>query len=212
MPSHNFIDITGEKFNRLTVLKREENKGTRAYWLCKCDCGNEIITDGKRLRSGYTKSCGCLQKEKAFFNNKFKHGLADTRLSNIYFKMKSRCTNSHSKRYKDYGGRGITICDEWMKESKNFFEWAINNGYKKDLTLERINNEKGYSPDNCKWATYQDQANNTRRNHLVTIDGESHTIAEWSRITNISYSTIRARIRRGYKGKDLISSNKVKKE
>lgn len=164
------IDLTGQKFGRLTVIQRvakpKERKSKEAFWLCKCDCGNERIVSGYEIRSGNTKSCGCYHKDLASQVHK-KHGYCGTRLYRIYYKMKERCYKPSNDNYKYYGGLGITICDEWLNDFSTFAMWSIENGYGENLTIDRKDNTKGYSPDNCRWITIQEQQRNRRKRGTV---------------------------------------------
>ena len=131
-------------------------------------------------------------------NPNYKHGLRKHRLYRIWSNMKNRCYNPNTRSYERYGGRGITVCDEWKNDFMSFYNWSIANGYRDDLTLDRSNNDGNYTPENCRWATQKQQHNNTSLNKVITIEGVSHTMAEWCEITGINYSTARDRINRGH--------------
>ena len=192
-----FKDLTGEKYGRLTVLNREPNGKTHnTRWKCQCECGNIVIVFGFSLKSKDTQSCGCLHKEKST-----KHNMYGTRIYSILDGMKSRCYNKNSKRYKNYGGRGIRICDKWLDKEKgfiNFYNWALKNGYRDDLTIDRIDVNGNYEPSNCRWITNSEQQNNKRNNHYILYNNEKHTLAEWSKIYKINESTLDSRIRNGW--------------
>lgn len=200
------IDLTGQKFGRLTVLEMSTNQTDGdVVWKCRCDCGNYSEVVAGHLKSGHTKSCGCLVKETT--SKVFKtHGMTETRLYRIYKKMYRRCYCSQTKWYENYGGRGITICQEWLGKSGfvNFAKWALSNGYADNLSIDRKDNNKGYSPDNCRWATAKEQANNTRSTVFLTYKGETKPASEWSEITGISQDTLTGRKRRGWTDKDCI--------
>lgn len=156
-------DLTGKKFGKLTIIKYYgSNKNGRALWLCKCECGNYKIILGNSLLSKSTLSCGCYNKESA--SKRFtKHNFSNTKLYKVWQGMKTRCYNPKFIYYRNYGGRGITICDEWLNNFKNFYNWAINNGYKEGLTIDRINNDGIYEPSNCRWITRAEQNRNQRK-------------------------------------------------
>lgn len=191
------IDLTGKRYNRLTVIAvNGKDKNGHPLWECCCDCGNTCFVTGSRLRSGNTGSCGCLHSEQLTERNT-KHGKSGSHIYKIYKDMKSRCQNTKNKEYKNYGDRGIKVCNEWLVESgfENFYKWAMENGYKEDLTIDRIDVNGNYEPGNCRWATQKEQQNNKRNNHKIELNGEIHTIAEWSEITGIKQSMIEARLR-----------------
>lgn len=170
------------------IYKLHNTKGNK--WLCVCDCGNLTETRYSYLTSGHTKSCGCLH---------FKTGITvPKRLRYVYDSILTRCYNQNSKKYKDYGERGIAVCDEWLHDRRNFYEWAINNGYKDTLTIDRINVNGNYEPSNCRWATAKQQANNKRTCRYITINGKTNTFKEWCNINNIPYKTAQYRV---YKAK-----------
>lgn len=155
-------DLSGQRFGRLTVIKRAgSNNDGRARWLCVCDCGNIDIKLGKLLLNGHCRSCGCGEYENRV-SNCTSHRLSNTRLYVIWRGMKQRCYYLKHKDYHNYGGRGVTVCDEWKNDFKTFYEWAISQGYNDDLTLDRIDVNGNYEPTNCRWATWSEQRLNQR--------------------------------------------------
>lgn len=191
------IDLSGQRFGRLTVIKKAESSKGKTKWHCKCDCGRETTVFGCNLKKGVAKSCGCLRNE-ATSERRTSHGQRWTRLYNIWEQMKGRCTRPAHPFYRLYGGRGITVCDEWRDSFKVFHDWAMANGYAENLTIDRIDTNGNYCPENCRWADLVTQANNTSRNHLLAYNGEVHTLAEWSKLTGINYMSLKTRIRRGW--------------
>lgn len=185
-------DLTGKRFGKLVVIGQDTKQ---YYWLCKCDCGNTTSVNGAKLNNGHTKSCGCLVAE-TFEKYRTKHNGKHTRLYRIWCAMKDRCYGSGENNTKNYSERGITVCDEWKNDFVAFRDWAIANGYRNDLTLDRKNNDDGYFPGNCRWVTMIEQANNKRSNHFIIYDGEMMTMAQLARKTGINYSTLRSRINR----------------
>lgn len=196
------IDLTGQRFGRLTVISFAGwTTDRRAKWLCRCDCGKWHIVRGSHLRSGNVQSCGCYRKEVlvSCLRQRIEDadGHSKTRLYVIWQGMRMRCYNPSNGQYKRYGGRGIGICTDWNNWD-NFYKWAIENGYSDDLTIDRIDVDGDYSPENCRWVDYTVQANNTTRNVRYTFDGENHTISEWVRLKGISQSALRSRLRSGW--------------
>ena len=191
------IDLTGHRFGRLVVVKKQGVKGGRPAWLCKCDCGSEVTVRGNDLRRGATQSCGCLHRDQLIERNTT-HGLCGNRLYNIWGCMVQRCYNSNTPCYNLYGGRGITICDEWRNDFKSFYDWAMAHGYEDNLTIDRIDNDKGYSPENCRWITIKEQGNNRSTNRRLEYNGERHTISEWGELLGIDSEIISSRLRRGW--------------
>jgi hypothetical protein len=192
------VDLTGQKFNRLLVIKRAKkvDSGGRAFWECVCDCGNFVIAEGYGLKSGGVKQCHfCKIKQISIKNTT--HGCSPTRLYNIWTNMKTRCSNPNYEMFNSYGGKGISLCSEW-ESFENFKLWSLSHGYNEKLTIDRIDNSNGYNPDNCKWSTMKQQQNNRTNNHLVKFNGEILTLKQWSEKLNISYPTLLGRFYRGW--------------
>lgn len=203
-------DLTGQKFNRLFVISRCDNyispQGkTIVRWLCRCDCGNEVKVSTSSLIKNKTKSCGCFNRENIIKRN-LKHNLSKTRLYKIWQGMKKRCYNVNSKTYKNYGGRGIIICQDWLNDFANFYDWAVNNGYTNNLSIDRINVNGNYEPSNCRWITNKEQSNNKRNNHYITFDKETHTMAEWAKIYNINYKLLFSRLKKGWDFEKILNT------
>jgi len=190
------IDLTGRRFGRLLVLERAGERFTaggskRKLWKCQCDCGNTTVATTQDLRKGDTRSCGCLHLETlAEMQYKSTHGESCTRLYRIWMAMRKRCNNPASQDYADYGGRGICVCSEWDSDYLSFREWARTNGYNDTLSIDRVNVNGDYSPENCRWVDQKMQCNNRRNNIVIDLDGVQRTIAEWADITGLKYSTI----------------------
>lgn len=191
-------NLTGKKFNKLTVVEFSHKQGNRIYWKCLCNCGNEYTTRADSLKSGHAKSCGC-HKRESLKNcpRHIIHGERNSRLYRIWTEIFTRCNNTRNANYKNYGARGITICDEW-KDFQTFYDWAISNGYSDGLTVDRIDNDKGYSPDNCRWATIKEQCNNRRTNRVYELNGEKLNIAQIAEKYNLDYQLIWGRLRKGW--------------
>ena len=198
-------NLTGLRFGRLTVIERADDNvcksGYRtAMWRCVCDCGNEVVVRGKSLSGGVTKSCGCLARDVVASKAK-KHGGFGTRLYAIWNSMRQRCNNNNHHSFLNYGGRGITICDEW-NDYAVFREWAHKSGYDESsprgmCTLDRIDVNDSYNPDNCRWVDMRVQSNNKRQTLTYTLNGVTHSLTEWSDITGIKYQTLWKRYKAG---------------
>lgn len=193
-----FKDITGQRFGRLTVIRflpRAERENPRRTWLCRCDCGNECQVSAGKLTIGHTTSCGCAVVDHiANVNKKYAH--RDRRLYQVWRAMLQRCYDKNGREYHNYGGRGIEVCESWRDDGFDaFYEWATSNGYKPGLTIDRIDTDGGYSPENCRWISNERQQNNKRTNTVLTYHGETHSMKDWSRILGISYSTIRYHVK-----------------
>lgn len=200
------IDLTGQRFGMLTVIEETSPHITsggskQRQWVCHCDCGNRTITTTQNLRSGDTRSCGCYEKRSKKENATI-HGESRTKLHNIWKAMRKRCRNENSSDYKYYGGKGVSVCDDW-NDYASFRNWALSNGFKDGLTIDRIDSSCGYSPENCRWISIKEQSNNRTNNRRFTHNGENHTIAEWSEITHIPYHTLYMRL---YHGKTIDES------
>ena len=193
-------DLTGQRFGRFVVIERGEDKLrsnglVRPRWLCRCDCGAVRLVLGDSLRSGKSKSCGCLKDDVAKLTHTT-HNLSNHPLYKIWYDMKRRCTNVNTSRYCDYGGRGIQVCSSWDTDFLSFYEWSYANGYKPGLQIDRIDNDGNYCPENCRWSTQMEQANNTRKNVRWTYNGKTQTIAQWASELGMNPITLRDRVNR----------------
>lgn len=199
----NRINLIGQKFGRLTVISFHETESGDTFFNCKCDCGKDVVVRGQDLKRGSTKSCGCLKKE--FVPSNKTHGMSKTRLFKIWSGMRQRCNNKNNPKYKVYGGRGITVCDEW-NDFSNFMNWSYKNGYNDTLTIDRIDPNGNYCPSNCRWSTLKEQANNTRSTVFLTYKGEKKPASEWSKITGIPQDTLTKRKRNGWSDEECIKT------
>lgn len=186
--------MQGQKFGRLTVIERVENNSrNKPQWLCSCECGNTCVVSSELLKRGAVKSCGCAVKDGS---HRRTHGGCGTRLYQIWKNMKNRCYNPKIREYQYYGYRGITICESWLNSFESFRDWAVNNGYKDNLSIDRIDVNGNYEPSNCRWATKTEQLNNTRRNKLLTYNGRTMTVTKWAEELGISVTTLWSRLYR----------------
>jgi hypothetical protein len=191
------IDLRGKKFGRLTVISVfGKTKSFNTIWLCKCDCGKEVTVINTNLTRGNSKSCGCVNIEKICERNTT-HGMTGTPLYKVWVSMRNRCNTKSCSTYKYYGGRGIKICNEWQ-EFNNFYNWALKNGFKEELTLDRKNNNGNYEPSNCRWVTQLMQSNNKRNNRYLTINGMTASLADICRLYNAKYKLVWKRLKAGW--------------
>ena len=207
------IDMTGWVMSehgvpdsRWKVIERSKSlDGKNSFWLCECSCDNHTrkIIARHSLVSGNSKSCGCLSAEETS-KRVSTHKMSGSRLHNIWKSMKERCYNINHDQYKDYGGRGISICEEWKDDFISFYNWAISNGYSDNLTIDRVDNNKNYCPENCKWSTRKEQNNNQRTNHLLTYNNKTQTMAQWAEEIGLNPRTLQTRISRGWNVQDAL--------
>lgn len=202
------LSLGSERFGRLVATQKKKilkGNRNRTYWECVCDCGSVVDIRQDQLKSGTTRSCGCLKIDQDRKNlDQRTHGDSGERLYKIWLGMKARCNNPNVECYPRYGGRGIKVCDSWNEDYTIFKEWALKNGYSDDLTIDRIDNLGDYGPENCRWATNKEQANNRRTTNKVEHKGETMSLMELSEKTGASYSALKVRYRQGKRGKELL--------
>lgn len=201
--------MIGMKFSRLIVLAQVDNPKSRSIsYECFCECGNRKVVTKYNLLNKMVKSCGCLHDEMT--SKRFTtHGLSKSPTYTVWANMKSRCYRANHPQYNDYGGRGITVCESWINSFENFLSDIGEKPF--GLSLDRIDNNKGYSKENCRWASLKVQNRNKRENNILTIGSESKCIAEWSEISNLSEDLIRQRVNLGWSAQDAISIPKMKR-
>lgn len=189
------IDLTGTRFGRLTPLKRDGTCRAGAMWLCECKCGNRTIVATNNLRNGHTISCGCLRSANLASGLRTTHGMRDTPEYEIWASMRSRCTNPNVRVFKNYGGRGISVCERW----NSFQNFYADMGQRPiGMTIDRIDNDQGYSKENCRWASLEQQQNNTRRNRFLTHNSKTMTLQQWAREIGIPRERIKHRLNLGW--------------
>lgn len=201
-------DITGQRFGRLVALGPVvERKGGQIMWLCRCDCGNLTTIRSQGIRSGRTQSCGCFHRELVTRLGTT-HGLTDNPLRTIWSDIIKRCTNPNATNYKNYGGRGISICDEWRHDFQAFFDHVTQLPHcgEKGYSIDRIDNDGNYEPNNVRFATKYEQSHNSRRSTLITYNGETKCIADWARSVGMKPSMLSGRLRRNMSIKDALST------
>lgn len=196
MPHGNFIDITDQEFGRLTALKQIENKNGRVFWECQCKCGNIVPVHSGDLRSGHTKSCGCLSREITV-KRLLTHGMRHTPEYNVWTLMLRRCRNPNDEAFKNYGGRGIKVCDEWEHNFMAFYDYVGKRPSSKH-TIDRINNDGNYEPGNVRWATRYEQNNNSRKNRKITIHEWTMNLGQWANFVGKNRQTIFSRLQKGW--------------
>ena len=192
------IDITGKDYGFLHVNfydVEESRKRRKSIWNCTCVCGNTAYCESYSLRNGNTVSCGCRRTDRPHTT----HGKTHDPVYRIWQGMKERCFNENSARYPYYGGRGITVCSEWKNDFSAFYKWAMENGYEHGLSLDRIDNNGNYCPNNCRWASRSTQARNKRVTIMVTVNGDTKSLSDWSDITGVNVDALRERYRKGVK-------------
>lgn len=189
-------NLSGKVFGRLTVTSEFTRRSKQTYWLCRCECGTEKLIYSGSLKRGITTSCGCYQREVTAQVGAAtkRHGLHGHPLYNLFMKLRDRCENPNNPAYKNYGGRGIACLFFGPVE---FIEWAEANGYRAGLSIDRIDNDGPYSPENCRWASSKQQCRNTRRNRIVEHGGEALCVAEWAERQNLTLNAVYGRVRKG---------------
>ena len=203
------IDLTGQRFGRLTALKMERRRqpsgGLKIYWQCRCDCGSERTVSRSNLRAGATKSCGCLQRERVAAQATT-HGLTEHPLFNVRYGMINRCHNPNDLAYKNYGERGITVCAEWREDFQAFYDWALSVGWEQGLQIDRIDNNRGYDADNCRFVTATVNNRNRRSTVFVEYRGERLAAAEFweaqQHIAVVNKTNFYERLKKGWSAED----------
>lgn len=185
----NFKDLSDKKFGYLTALSVEKTKNKHTYWLCQCACENMRVLQTHQLTSGKVTSCGCMNRK----SQKSTVISANKRLYSVYSQMIARCYNPKATSYPYYGAKGITVCSSWRKNFDSFLRWSMKNGYNDFLSIDRIDNTKGYSPSNCRWIPLSEQFTNRTNNVFYTHNGETHTMSEWCKILGFSYELAKKR-------------------
>ena len=196
----------GTRSHKLVTTGKSKKRNNHSYVEVVCDCGTTKYIKFSHFKDGSTKSCGCLIREFGLSRKT----ISNRRLYDIYHSMLARCNNLKTSNYEDYGGRGIKVCEEWSN-FKNFETWSLNNGYSDDLSIDRIDNDGNYSPENCRWADKITQANNTRTNKFVEYKGETKTIAEWCRELGLPPARTYARLRKGWSAEKAFETENLRK-
>lgn len=198
------LNLINKKFGRLTVVDLAYIKNQSTFWSCLCDCGKVVIKKASYLTTGDTRSCGCLKSEELSKRNS-KHNLYKHPIYNVWKNMKNRCYRINNKQYSNYGGRGITVCEEWKKDFLSFFTWANENGYKNNLTIDRIDVDGNYCPENCRFIPLSEQQKNKRNTIIIEYMNMKYTISEFSQLTSKSYDSIYRKIQKGMSPEEIIN-------
>lgn len=201
-------NLIGSKYNKLTIISKGDIRKGHRYWTCECDCGNITLVNTNSLRSGSVKSCGCSRIKCGSLD--YKTGKIK-KLYRVWSSMKERCLRKNHHAYKDYGERGITVCDNWIVNYKNFEMWALNNGYKEGLSIDRIDNNGNYNPENCRWSTHKDQQNNRRLTVRIKYNNIEKSINEWAEYLKVPVGRLRYRLNSGWEIKDVLFLPKYKR-
>lgn len=203
-------DLTGQHFGRLVVESRITGTQGSSSWVCRCDCGLVKHIAASSLKAGDTKSCGCLNREVTSARNKtdkVTHGKSGTAIYVVWQSMKRRCYDPRTDSYKNYGARGISMYQKWRRSFVSFYRWAMSNGYRQGLTIERRNNDGPYSPRNCRWATPSEQSNNRRNSVRKTLDGITMTATEWARRYGLPPTRVHQRLKYGWKLRKALTAH-----
>lgn len=208
-------NLLNQRFGKLLVCEFVGTKNGRALWLCKCDCGKEIVVPSTRLLSGNTKTCGC-SKDKGYKHGQLVKGAYKDRLYKLYRSMVGRCIYDKNPNFHNYGGRGISVCKEWVENYEAFRNWAMNNGYDETAkygkcSIDRIDVNGNYEPNNCKFVSFKEQLNNTRKNVFLEYNGEKHTIAQWAEKLKIHPRSLWGRLHSGWSIEKALSTPIIKR-
>lgn len=197
----NIEDFINKKYGRLLVISYDAKKGNNHYVNCRCECGNTKSIRLSRLKSGETQSCGCIRIENLEklrqINNIEKHGKSKEKLYNVYRNIKYRCYNSNCHIYKNYGGKGVKVCDDWLNDFMSFYNWAHSNGYQEGLSIDRIDVNGDYEPSNCRWSDNTTQANNRSNTIYLTHNNKTQSLSTWAKELSIPYATVYSRFSKG---------------
>lgn len=208
----NIEELINKKYGRLVIISYDTKKGNKHYVNCKCDCGNTKSIRFSRLKSGETKSCGCIRLENLeklrHLNNLNRHGKSKDKLYSVYSSIKYRCYNVNANNYKHYGGKGVKVCDEWLNDFMKFYNWSHNNGYREGLSIDRIDVNGDYEPSNCRWADSTTQSNNKCNTIYLTYNNKTQSLSAWAKELSIPYGTAYSRFSRGKETNNILKKSK----